>query len=276
MDLNTISRQLLYSTLRIEVLKGGYKEAGTGFIFNLMRGEQQFLFLVTNRHVVEGAQTGSLFFTKAKDGKPDVGKRYDMLISEFSEAWTFHPEQDVDIAVMPLAPVVEYINQQGVNVFCKSISSDLIPTDSMCQSLDALESVLFIGYPNGLYDTVNLLPIIRTGTTATPIYVDYSGSRVFLIDASVFPGSSGSPVLIVNQGSYIQDGGLILDNRVLFLGVVSRVVVRKEQGYIEFVDIPAAHRQVSITQQMIDLGVVYKASQVVETCERILRERGHL
>lgn len=126
------------------------------------------------------------------------------------------------------------------------------------------------GYPSGIYDRQNLIPIIRRGTTATPAYLDYNGTPTFLIDASVFPGSSGSPVLIVNEGSYRRGNELVIGSRTLFLGVVSSVLVRYETGAIEVVDIPTAYTPVIRTPQMIDLGLVFKYSAVVETCDSIL------
>lgn len=59
-----------------------------------------------------------------------------------------------------------------------------------------MESVEFIGYPEGLYDSVNCLPIARRGMMATLGYIDYEGKPEFLIDATVLTGSSGSPVFM--------------------------------------------------------------------------------
>ncbi|MFR3321383.1 MAG: hypothetical protein ACLTSZ_09905 [Lachnospiraceae bacterium] len=74
----------------------------------------------------------------------------------------------------------------------------------------AIEDITFIGYPSGLYDSVNKLPIIRQGITATPIWNQFNGENVFLIDAGVFPGSSGSPVFIYNHGSYPTKDGIAI------------------------------------------------------------------
>jgi hypothetical protein len=74
--------------------------------------------------------------------------------------------------------------------------------------------VTFIGYPNGIWDSKNLLPVVMRGTTASPIEVDFEGTPRFLIDASVFGGSSGSPVFILNQGTYsMKDGGVAVGSR---------------------------------------------------------------
>jgi hypothetical protein len=133
------------------------------------------------------------------------------------------------------------------------------------ERLDAIENVVFVGYPNGMYDTKNLTPIMRTGITATHPALDYCGDKAFLIDASVFPGSSGSPVFIVNNGAYVNKGsGIAMVTRALFLGVLSDVFVRQDEGEIKIENIPTRRRMVPVTEQMIDLGYVIKAERIEE------------
>ena len=109
------------------------------------------------------------------------------------------------------------------------------------------------------------------GVTATPPVLDYCGNPAFLIDASVFPGSSGSPVLIVNSGSYAsKDGALVVGGRILFLGVLSAVFTRQEKGQIEIEDIPTSQTPVAYVDQMIDLGYVFKARVVQEAVDQLL------
>ena len=68
--------------------------------------------------------------------------------------------------------------------------------------IDAIEDIIFIGYPNGIWDSVNNMPILRKGSTATHPCLNYNGKKEFMIDAACFPGSSGSPVLIFNENGY--------------------------------------------------------------------------
>lgn len=57
-----------------------------------------------------------------------------------------------------------------------------------------------IGYPNGIIDQKNNLPIVRKGITATSYYTDFNGNKQFLADISCYPGSSGSPILVLQEG----------------------------------------------------------------------------
>ena len=72
------------------------------------------------------------------------------------------------------------------------------------------------------------MPIIRRGITASPVWNDFDNTPSFLVDAGVFPGSSGSPVFILNQGSYATKDGISLGNRLLFLGVITESMLRIE------------------------------------------------
>ena len=82
--------------------------------------------------------------------------------------------------------------------------------------------------------------------TATDYKIDYEGKKEFLIDASIFKGSSGSPILICNIGSFNNaNGELCLGNRIKFLGVQYRGEFSKYQQNIfvkneedEFVNAP--------------------------------------
>ena len=141
--------------------------------------------------------------------------------------------------------------------------------------LDSIEDVIFIGYPNGLYDRTNLLPIARRGTTASPIGVDHEGLPAFLVDASVFPGSSGSPVFLIDRGlRMLRSGAIQLGGhgarRVLCLGVLVAVHTRSIEGKVT--EIPA---RVAVTfDEPIGLGVVYKASTFAVCVDHFLESNG--
>jgi len=274
MNQNVPINQLLYSTLRIEAQLPNGISVGTGFIVLYEREDEKYLFIVTNKHVINGAFFGKFFFTESDDnGNPLIGQRFDVNIADFDKIWFFHPG-GMDIAIFPLIPVLQQIENENHKVYFRSIPLSLIPTEKEEESLTALEETIFIGYPNAIYDTKNLLPIIRKGTTATPVFIDYEGKPLFLIDASVFKGSSGSPVFIYNYGSYsTSERNVMIGYRVHFIGVVSEVLINANMGKIEFLEIPTTQIPAVKMEQFLNLGVVIKARVIVETIEEFLRTK---
>ncbi len=146
------------------------------------------------------------------------------------------------------------------SIFFCPLEIEMIPGDNEARYLlDACEDIVFLGYPNNIYDEVNNIPLIRKGITATPIYVDFNGKPEFVIDASVFPGSSGSPVLLCE---YIDEKvGRRKINKVLrtrFLGILSRGFHYSKNNEIKQKEIPTKSQEYIESQEMLDLGVVIK------------------
>jgi hypothetical protein len=271
MQVNSIAEQLFFTTVRIETEdSNGKMGLGTGFLFTHKIGEQEFHFVVTNKHVVIGQAKTDISFHRGQNSLPMLGNRF--LLNLQTPMWFGHHDENIDIAIHELTILTEHIQQNyNVELFYRTISSKFIPTKQQIESLDALEFITFVGYPNGLWDDVNFLPIMRRGITATPIAVDFNGMPQFLIDASVFGGSSGSPVFIYDQGSFAtKEGFLGIGSRLYFVGVVSRVYFKTSFNRIVQRTIPTNIQTVIEQKEMIDIGVVYKSHTIVETIEDFL------
>jgi len=279
MQVDTIAEQLFFTTTRIDtVAPDGTAGSGTGFFFQYVANGVTYPFVVTNKHVVMGMRNGSLNFLKQKDGRPELGNGFTLEVGadDWSKMWFGHQDLHVDIAISAFSPMQQYIkDHHGVDLFFRSVDKAIVPTQQQIDELDAVEDVTFIGYPNGVWDAKNLLPVARRGTTATPIGVDFENTPRFLIDASVFGGSSGSPVFVLNQGSWAaKNGGLVAGSRLIFIGVVAAVFYRTHLNQIVPVPIPTQVRPMVEQQEMIDLGIVFKARTVVETVEAFLKANG--
>ena len=272
MEINSITKKLLFNTIRVDtVLEDGSEGSGTAFVFSHTSGSGVHTFVVTNRHLVEGVRSGGLVFTQKRHGQPALGERFQININDFSHAWFLHPNPDVDLAIIPLRPLEQAARDQGAELYYHAIDSHLVPDAAALRALDAMEQVIFIGYPSGVWDQVNLMPIMRRGTTATPMELDFEGRPEFLIDAAVYPGSSGSPVFVYQPDSLrpAQSGG---GKKFLFAGVVAAVFFREEANHLVAAPVPANNQSMVMGSEMIDLGLVIKSEAVMTVIHAYLRE----
>lgn len=271
MKSNSLTRQFFFTTVRVEsTAEDGTRSSGTAFFYNASRTNRVAPFLVTNKHVVRGARGGRVFFLEGNEDGPVLGSSVLGNFGNFEGHWVFHPNEDVDLCCLAVADVIQASMDGGHPVFFKSVNSDLCPSPADVVDLEAIEDVTFIGYPSALYDTVNLTPIVRSGRTATPIELDFNGLPAFLIDASVFPGSSGSPVFIVQRGGYIKGGSFQVGrDRAFFVGVVASVHVSPTTGQL----IQVINDSGVVFNSPIDLGVVFNWKAVEELIDEACRLR---
>lgn len=273
MEIKSLAEELLFVTVRIDTVNShGEKGSGTGFVFLHNYKDIEGLSIVTNKHVIKDAVSGGITFIRKENDTPKLGSSFRLDFSSFEELWNGHPNPDIDIATTALLPMLTQMKERfNVDVYYKYISSSNIPDNAQFQEIDAIEEVVFVGYPNGIWDSKNFTPIIRKGTTATPYTIDFENKKKFLIDASVFGGSSGSPVFIYNSGSYsTKSGGIISGNRLLFLGVVAAVYFKRSINDVISLPIPTKSKDVTVAQEMIDLGIVFKAESIVELIELMI------
>ena len=107
-------------------------------------------------------------------------------------------------------------------------------------------------------------PIVRRGSTATHPFVRYEGRPEFVIDAACFPGSSGSPVFLFEDGMYrVGDGnGLTPGSRVALLGVLWGGPQFLADGRLEARPIPHSRGLTPVTQIPMNLGYVIHADEL--------------
>jgi hypothetical protein len=250
---NKILDDIRYSTTKLLVTtNSGTERIGTGFFFHLNKDEQYvWPLLVTNKHMIKDWKSISLNILKAdQEGNPIIGESETLTIENSNGSWISHP--NVDLSVFPIKSLIEQKREAGIILYCKFIPEELIPTKDNINTISSIEDILMIGYPDGMSDSKNNLPIVRRGITATDYKIDYEGKKEFLIDASIFKGSSGSPILICNIGSFNNaNGELCLGNRIKFLGVQYRgefskykqniFVKNKEDKFVNAPDILSAY-----------------------------------
>ena len=200
------NHQAAYTAVRIciEVPDGtGTKlTTGTGFFYlaevDLSETETRSkLLLISNKHVL-GEGKGKMTLTlnrKGNDGTLVHGAVREFTFDGFADLYSGHPNNDVDLACVDVSKVTHsdadtrHIGKEFLN-----------PIDFEKVALGS--EVLFVGFPNDYYDTVNNLPLVRKGTLASLPNIDFGGKGNVVIDAQVFGGSSGSPVFVDWDNKY--------------------------------------------------------------------------
>lgn len=257
MNLNDLSTQLLFTTVPIWTESpDGSGSAATAFIYMVPvphKPEISVPLLVTNHHVVAKAKRGLVEFVERAGDSPNREKRVRVEVSRDALLGNANPE--LDIAIIPLGAMLTQIQDAGRPAFFRSVTPDIVPSAEVISGLAAMEEIVFIGYPSGLRDETNANPLIRRGITSTPVWNDFQGRPSFLIDAGVFPGSSGSPVFILNQGAYATKDGLVVGSRILFLGMIRQSMVRSDSGRDTF----------------LGLGEVLRSSAIVDFVQRTVK-----
>lgn len=261
--INPIS-QLVHSTVRILCVDPqGRQSSGTGYVYLFCEHDGVSApCIVTNKHVVRGADYGVFNLTLSKeDGLPDLGKHERICVYDLEKMCIEHPDPDVDLVAFPIAQLLKSAKLAGKDYFFVPLSRALLPTPELLESLPPMEEIVMIGYPNGIWDETHNLPIIRRGITATHPKLDLNGKPEFLIDAACFPGSSGSPVFLANIGSFVNaNGDLCTGTRIALLGTLYAGPQHTTEGEIVVVDVPTDTKTLAIGTIPNNLGYVIRSS----------------
>jgi V8-like Glu-specific endopeptidase len=267
----TLTEQLSYSTVRIECEdSSGSISSGSGYFFKFKDNKetkQHIPVVITNKHVVERSKKGRLIFTKANsNGEPLDTNHFSFFIDNFESFWQKHPDSAVDLCAMPITPFLQTADKHSEKLFYIPLDMSLLPTPEKLADLSAIEDVVMIGYPNGIWDSVNNKPIFRKGITATHPCSDYNGKKEIMIDMACFPGSSGSPVFILNEGGYRDRNGnhYFGASRLFLLGTLYAGPQHTATGEIRIINVPTSQVPLAISSIPNNLGLIIKAERIIE------------
>jgi hypothetical protein len=261
-----IADQLAFSTVQIIADSAHVRKTGTGFFFSFNTKKGVVHAIVTNKHVIKGGENGSFIFTSFNsDGSPNLTNHIPAYISHFEKEWILHPSSNVDLAILPIANLLDDATSKNLKPFYIPLDKDLIPNDAQLKEFTAVEDILMVGYPEGIYDKKNNYPVFRMGTTATHLANKYEGHDEFMIDIASFHGSSGSPVFLLNRGTYkLKSGELISGDRCLLLGILYAGFEYSAKGEIKIVMEPQRLDTLAYTKIPINLGMVIRSSRLLD------------
>jgi V8-like Glu-specific endopeptidase len=254
------SERLINSTVRIESsFTGDVIGTGTGFFFDFQIdiATKSFIHvIVTNKHVVKNAKKIKLFL-KEKDslGGPDYTKTYELELNNPTLFIVDHPDTTIDLCVIPVALLNDSLKKIHRTLYYDIFAQTAIPSQDINNKMLAIEEVYMVGYPNGLWDKVHNLPIVRRGITATAPTIDYNAKKEFVVDIAAFPGSSGSPVFLYNPNFYQTKKAIETGGRIYLLGILYAGPLISMKGQVILKPI----NQTTYTDIPMNLGYVLKS-----------------
>jgi hypothetical protein len=168
---------------------GKFEDSGTGFFHR----NGQSRFIVTAKHVLLDLKTGlrpRSVRIRLKTSPEDLHKAKDVTLSLWEGdsprfRWADDP---VDLAAIPVP------EETTRDAYIRDVVPEYAPPDDLVVPLGA--EVLIVGFPKGLYDEANNLPLARQGCVASVYRAHFNDRPVFKIDAHLHSEMSGAPVFL--------------------------------------------------------------------------------
>lgn len=132
--------------------------------------------------------------------------------------------------------------------------SELTASTEHQQPLNEGDEVFTIGFPIGFQHDIKNWPAVRQGVIAQIQPYIRGTTPFFLIDASIFGGNSGSPVVTKPQAVNIQGTTKLFENRLVGMVTGNRTDLSGKES--------------------VDLGVVIPIDTINATIDMALRTRG--
>lgn len=213
---------------------------GTGFFYHVL-GEKdpskdaqwrniEQIFLITNRHVllpkINGKENIPNQFTFYIRTINELGGVEWLPISldqnEILKRAKIHQDSNIDVAIIDVKDLVEELAKKQIPISFSCVGEDDFPGKNKI-NVEVTDDIIVAGYPKGFHDDFNKFPIIKMGIIASRWLSPFQGEPKFLIDAKLFPGSSGSIVISKPTNTVIEKGHIFTseDKQFCFLGIFS-------------------------------------------------------
>lgn len=252
--------------------------SGTGFFYQVTHPTSNIakVLILTNKHVVRGAEFVNFVLSSAPsvvdldDEHQPNGRTDHSVMMPLAGNLQLHPDPDTDLCAIDVTVPYGQILQSGRQMRSMILDCSWVLEPQDRKNLRDIEQVLVVGYPSGLWDSHNNMPIARLGSTATHALARYAGMKNFLVDVAAFQGSSGSPVFTYEAPMFRQpDGSYTPGTKVAFVGVVWGVIERAVTGELRAVEMPSAVTQVPVLQASLNLAIALHADAVLDIDELV-------
>lgn len=173
----------------------------TGFLFGKIIDpkaaadkKQWRLWLITNKHVLEGLRFIYVKFNSAVDPN-SVDYGVPLVARNGRPYWIGHPTPGIDVAAIAVPASLLHADKRLFNFF-QSESHMATKAELKASQVTEGDRVFVLGFPMGLVAPDRQYVICRGGVVARIRDFLEDKAADFLVDATVFPGNSGGPVIL--------------------------------------------------------------------------------
>lgn len=236
---------------------------GTGFLVGRFFKKTEdglkkyHVFLVTNKHVLNQLPSAIVRFNP-QTNQPSKDYELPLVDNSGNKKWTGHPKEDIDVAVININPTILRKEEMRFSYFQ---SDEHISSFKKMTEMGITEGdfVYVLGFPMGIVSERQYV-IARSGSIARIRDMLEKRSNEFLIDAFVFPGNSGGPV--INKPEVVSITGTKASSQADLIGIV--------KSYVPYQDVAISQqtrRPRVIFEENSGLATVIPADFIMETVE---------
>lgn len=173
---------------------------GTGFLFGLFIDQDQDnqkrykIYLVTNKHVLIN-QSNILLRFNPQDDTSAKDYQIELIGKDSNQIWTGHPNPNIDIALFGIDGTILQ-NEKMKFSFFESDNTVFKKENLIEIETSEGDYIYVLGFPMGLVSLDRQHVILRSGAIARIRDLFENRSTDFIVDALVFPGNSGGPVIL--------------------------------------------------------------------------------
>jgi hypothetical protein len=186
--------ELFFVVALVAMLQGGQQVGtATGFFYS----KNDAVYFVTNRHVVideKKRHKPDALRIRLHTDQQDLTKNVDRIIQLYQNSvpqWHVHkdhPKVPIDIAV------IEFDRKLTQGAVIRALSDKNIYVKETSAFVPG-EDIIVLGFPLGLSDATHNLALMRNALISSSYGINFEGQPMFLVDANLHPGMSGSPVM---------------------------------------------------------------------------------
>ena len=237
---------------------------GTGFLIgkfmkqNEDKTKNYSIYIVTNKHVLKNLKQIVIRFNPQTD---QVAKDFviDAIDGDGKQIWTGHANINFDVAVIQING--KTLEKEGLKFGLFASDDSLISkSDMIDKGISEGDFVFVLGFPMGLVGVDRQNAILRSAVIAKIRDFFENRNTDFVVDAFVFPGNSGGPVVLkpeltkISGTKSIKSAGLI--------GII--------KSYIPYQDVAISQQTGQarvIFEENTGLALVEPVDHIMETIE---------